>query len=92
MRTATRTQDVSLVEGDRRIGDYDWSLIAQHVDAHGWALLPKLLTASECATIAELYADDRQFRSHIVMARHGFGRGEYKYFMYRAFTSIAVAL
>ena len=82
MRTATRTQDVSLVEGDRRIGDYDWSLIAQHVDAHGWALLPKLLTASECATIAELYADDRQFRSHIVMARHGFGRGEYKYFTY----------
>ncbi len=46
------------------------------------ALLPKLLTASECARIAGLYADDRQFRSHIVMARHGFGRGEYKYFTY----------
>ena len=82
MSTATRTQDVSVVEGDRRVGDYDWPLIAQHLDAHGWALLPKLLTASECATIAGLYTDDRLFRSHIVMARHGFGRGEYKYFTY----------
>jgi uncharacterized protein len=64
------------------VGDYDWFLIAQHLDAHGWALLPKLLTPSECATTAGLYADDRLFRSHIVMARHGFGRGEYKYFTY----------
>ena len=82
MSTATQIQDVSVVEGDRRVGDYDWPLIAQHLDAHGWALLPKLLTASECATIAGLYTDDRLFRSHIVMARHGFGRGEYKYFTY----------
>jgi hypothetical protein len=78
MSTATRLQDVSAVEGDHRVGDYDWSLIARHLDAHGWALLPKLLTASECATIAGLYTDDRLLRSHIAMARHGFGRGEYK--------------
>jgi len=39
-----------------------------------------------------LYTDDRLFRCHIIMARHGFVRGEYKYFMYRAFTNIAVAL
>jgi hypothetical protein len=64
------------------VGDYHWPLIAEHLDAHGWALLPKLLTASECATMAGLYTDDRLFRSHIVMARHGFGRGEYKYFTY----------
>jgi hypothetical protein len=82
MSTATRTQEVSAVKADHRVGDYDWPLLAQHLDAHGWALLPKLLTASECARIAGLYADDRQFRSHIVMARHGFGRGEYKYFTY----------
>src|SRR6202040_3783059 len=43
---------------------------------------PKLLTAGESAAVAGLYADDRHFRSHIVMARHGFGRGEYKYFTY----------
>lgn len=61
---------------------YDWPQIAQHLDAHGWALLPKLITAAECGTIAALYPDDRQFRSHVVMARHGFGRGEYKYFAY----------
>jgi hypothetical protein len=42
----------------------------------------KLLTTSECEAVAALYADDRHFRSHIVMARHGFGRGEYKYFTY----------
>ena len=82
MSTATRTQDVSAFEGERRVGDYDWLLIAKHLDAHGWALLPTLLTPSECATIAGLYTDDRLFRSHIVMARHGFGRGEYKYFTY----------
>ena len=45
-------------------------------------MFPKLLTASECAAIASLYADDSRFRSHIIMARHGFGRGEYKYFAY----------
>jgi hypothetical protein len=62
--------------------DYDWSSITAHIDSHGWALLPKLLTANECATMAARYGDDRQFRSRIVMARHGFGRGEYKYFDY----------
>lgn len=63
-------------------GDYDWPAITPHLDAYGWALLPKILTAHECATIADCYPDDRLFRSHIVMARHGFGRGEYKYFTY----------
>ena len=82
MNTATWTQDVTAVNADDRVAHYDWPLLAQHLDAHGWALLPKLLSASECARIAGLYSDDRRFRSHIVMARHGFGRGEYKYFTY----------
>jgi uncharacterized protein len=82
MSTATRTEDASAVKADHRVGDYDWPLIAQQLDAHGWALLQKLLTASECATMVGFYTDDRLFRSHIVMARHGFGRGEYKYFTY----------
>lgn len=67
---------------DCRVEAYDWSSISEHLDAHGWATLPKLLNASECATITSFYSDDRRFRSHIVMARHGFGRGEYKYFSY----------
>lgn len=64
------------------VGGYDWPLIDRHLDAHGWALLPTLFSASECAMMAALYADDRKFRSHIIMARHGFGRGEYKYLSY----------
>src|SRR6188472_1373623 len=82
MTTATRTQDVSAVDMDQRFGGCHWPVIAQHLDAHGWALLPKLLAANECATMAGLYTDDRLYRSHILMARHGFGRGEYKYFTY----------
>ena len=52
------------------------------LDAYGWAIFPKLLTSAECEAIAAMYVDDHRFRSHIVMARHGFGRGEYKYFAY----------
>ena len=61
---------------------YDWSSISAHLDAHGWAMLAGLMSADTCAAIASLYGDDHQFRSHVVMARHGFGRGEYKYFRY----------
>jgi uncharacterized protein len=52
------------------------------LDAYGWAILRKLLTPGECEAIASMYGEDHRFRSHIVMARHGFGRGEYKYFSY----------
>jgi uncharacterized protein len=61
---------------------YDWTGISAHLDSFGWAALDHLLPARECAVLAALYSDDRHFRSHIVMARHGFGRGEYKYFSY----------
>jgi hypothetical protein len=61
---------------------YDWSGIAAHLDSNGWAMLNNLLPAPACAGIASLYGDARHFRSHVVMARHGFGRGEYKYFNY----------
>jgi hypothetical protein len=45
-------------------------------------ILPKLLSPAECRTIAALYPDESHFRSHIHMARHGFGKGEYRYFKY----------
>ena len=48
----------------------------------GWAVVPKLLTHTEAASVAGLYPQEQVFRSHVVMARHGFGRGEYKYFSY----------
>ena len=82
MSTAINADTVSALNIDSRVDAYPWPGISEHLDAHGWAIVEKLLTASECEAIAGLYADDRRFRSHIVMARHGFGRGEYKYFAY----------
>ena len=73
---------IDAVDINTRVHQYDWTAIAQHLDAHGWATLPALLTADETGALAALYRDDRMFRSHVVMARHGFGRGEYKYFTY----------
>jgi hypothetical protein len=65
-----------------RVDRYDWTAIVTHLDANGWATLPRLLTGGEAASIASLYEDAGRFRSHVLMARHGFGRGEYKYFAY----------
>ena len=61
---------------------YDWTAVANHLDAHGWAALPALMTRDETEALAALYDDDALFRSRVIMARHGFGRGEYKYFTY----------
>ena len=60
----------------------DWEQFNAHLDTHGWATLPGLLDADECATLAGLFEQDQLFRTHVVMARHGFGRGDYKYFNY----------
>ena len=65
-----------------RLEAIDWSAISSDLDAQGWAVMPKLLSANECDAIASLYQKDEGFRSKVVMARHGFGRGEYKYFAY----------
>jgi hypothetical protein len=59
----------------------DWEAAAASLDAQGWALLPKLMDAKSCAKLRGLY-EKEFFRSTVVMARHGFGRGEYKYFAY----------
>jgi len=63
-----------------RIAAIDWARVDEELDARGCASLPGLLTGGECAELAALYGDDARFRSRVVMARHGFGRGEYKYF------------
>ena len=82
MSTATETKQISALDIDMRVDGYDWANVSAHLDACGWGMLPKLLTPSEAAGIAGLFDDESRFRSHIVMARHGFGRGEYKYFAY----------
>ena len=58
----------------------DWARVTSQLDAEGNATLEALLDAGECEAVAALYDDERRFRSRVVMARHGFGRGEYKYF------------
>jgi hypothetical protein len=58
----------------------DWQRIASELDTHGCATTGPLLPAETCAQLIDCYEDDARFRSKIVMARHGFGQGEYKYF------------
>jgi len=60
----------------------NWEAVAVDLDAQGWAVLPGLLRAHECDGVAGLYDGSDGFRSRVVMARHGFGRGEYRYFAY----------
>jgi uncharacterized protein len=59
-----------------------WTQVEKDLEARGFAVLPGLLTGPECRETASLYPDEAHFRSRVVMARHGFGRGEYKYFAY----------
>lgn len=66
----------------RRIDCYDWTGLAADLDRQGWAVLPGLLAPEACDAIAGLYGDTPTFRSRVAMARHGFGRGEYRYFSY----------
>jgi hypothetical protein len=84
MGTAAQAQRSSIETKtvQTRVEAFDWLSVSTHLDSYGCATLPNPLTADECESIAGLYAEDRHFRSHIVMARHGFGWGEYKYFSY----------
>src|ERR1700687_5392589 len=65
-----------------RVDAIDWAQAMSELDAQGCAVLKGLLSRDECRALAALYPDDKRFRSRVVMGRHGFGRGEYKYFSY----------
>ena len=65
-----------------RIGGLDWSRIETELDERGCATTGPLLTPAECAVLVDDYDTDDLFRSRVVMARHGFGQGEYKYYAY----------
>ena len=65
-----------------RVKAFDWARVAQDLDSQGHAVLKRLLLPRECQDLAALYVDDDRFRTRIVMARHNFGSGEYKYFSY----------
>jgi uncharacterized protein len=80
MDTATTTIDPAADAARIRAEAMDWSAVSGDLDRHGMAILPGLLEPQACRTLRERYDEDGLFRSRIVMARHGFGRGEYKYF------------
>ncbi|WP_433929886.1 2OG-Fe(II) oxygenase [Sorangium cellulosum] len=65
---------------EERVASVDWARVSQELDAQGCAVVEGLITRAECGEIAALYARDELFRSRVVMSRHGFGRGEYRYF------------
>ena len=65
-----------------RLSNVTWERVESDLDEYGGAVLARLLSSEECEAVAGMYPDDPVFRSRVVMARHGFGRGEYKYFRY----------
>jgi uncharacterized protein len=65
-----------------RVKGLDWERLSSGLDASGNAVVEGLLTPAECQALAAFYGAESSFRSRVVMGRHGFGRGEYKYFAY----------
>lgn len=65
-----------------RLASIDWVKIEEQLNESGCAVIEKLLTPADCHDLATLYAHEALYRSRVVMARHGFGRGEYKYYAY----------
>jgi len=92
MKTMHENDEISVAETSemlqdatsavRRIEKLDWQQIAKELNEQGSAMLKGVLTLGECGALAGLYPNEIGFRSRVVMGRHGFGRGEYKYFSY----------
>jgi hypothetical protein len=85
MNTSTINRDAITIPAEwlaARVNAIDWQRTSKELDAQGNAILPRILSPEECQAIAGLYLNDSLFRSRVVMGRHGFGRGEYKYFSY----------
>ncbi|HTB73327.1 MAG TPA: 2OG-Fe(II) oxygenase [Polyangiaceae bacterium] len=87
MSQETKAEEIAstVVRDSRRVAAVaalDWPRIASELDAQGNAVIEALLTRAECDAVAALYAREDLFRSRVVMGRHGFGRGEYRYFAY----------
>jgi len=60
----------------------NWMALSSDLDAQGWAIMEQLLSPTACTNIAGLFEQGGCFRNRVIMERHGFGRGEYKYFSY----------
>lgn len=81
-RPCKRCRPDEWVEGalSARIGEIDWTRVRDDIDKDGWAKLGRLLSDDECARLIAAYEEDQRYRSTVVMRRHGFGEGEYKYY------------
>jgi hypothetical protein len=75
----TRSTDRAIAERVRTIA---WEQVLKELDALGSAKITRILSEDECQALSSLYQQDNRFRSTVVMQRHGFGRGEYRYFNY----------
>jgi uncharacterized protein len=82
MRRRTVIANPSAIDLAERVAAIDWARVSVDLDAEGSALIDRLISPAECEALASLYPVEALFRSRVVMARHGFGRGEYKYFSY----------
>ena len=90
-----RTAEESTADLAGRVASLDWVTLSAELDAQGAAAVDALLTPAECRDLVALYRDEAAFRSRVVMARHGYGRGEYKYFAYplpRAVSALRTAI
>ena len=88
LRAVSRVGRELLAVGER-VRRLDWESLTRDLDATGNAVAQKLLTSAECAALAGFYGAENSFRSRVVMGRHGYGRGEYKYFAYPLPTIVA---
>lgn len=77
VREASATQ-----AADARVSQYDWEKLSGELNGNGCVVVGKLLSTKECRQIATMYPEEEHFRSHVHMARYGFGKGEYRYFKY----------
>jgi uncharacterized protein len=80
MKTKTTASELNGTAS--RVAGLDWATIAAELDDHGSAVAGPLLTPGQCDELADSYENEDAFRSRVVMARHGFGQGEYQYFSY----------
>jgi uncharacterized protein len=83
--TKTKSEVTGPISADMavaRVNALDWQQVGKNLDEQGSALLQGVLSPDECRALAALYPEESIFRSRVVMGRHGFGRGEYKYFSY----------
>jgi hypothetical protein len=82
MQRSAHARKVEINDLTDRVGALDWANIGTQLDQFGCATTGPLLSVDECAAISSRYDEDKLYRSRVIMARHGFGRGEYKYFAY----------